>query len=236
MARDSLPNDEDDPVQTDSTEMMINDLYSDSLRLSSIANRKASVFKGLYITCVFVIIVAGAATGILSINNDEYIVSAIGFVTTAIQALATTFSFERRGVLLKDVSNKLRKVSRQIRSLQNTDIKQKDKMRKLEEYYDEVNELDLNMFDNAITTSTMAKATNVLPVTSVRRTDSDSNAFDDNSSPSRLPPNGISISPLKTPAKNISDDDRSKTSPPISSRKKDAKLKQKSGNKRFYAK
>lgn len=180
MIRDSLPS-EDDPSETNEADQMIRDLYVDSIKLSSNAGRRAGVFKMLYVLSSFLIIIGGAVTAILSIG-DDYIVAVIGCVIAAIQAFLTTFAIERRGVLLRDISNKLRKVSRQVRSLQVSEMKPRDKMKKLEEYYTEVDELDLSMFDNKITTASVASGTNILGGSSGKRGDSDlnSNSGDDN--------------------------------------------------------
>lgn len=160
MIRDSLPS-EDDLAENNGTEQMINDLYIDSLKLSSTASHKASLFKTLYTLCSFIMIIIGAVVGIMSIG-DDYIVAVLGFIVTGIQTFLTTFSIERRGVLLKDTSNKLKRISRQVRSLQITDMNPRDKMKKLEEYYTEVDELDLNMFENKITTDSLSKGTNII--------------------------------------------------------------------------
>jgi hypothetical protein len=174
MIRDSLPS-EDDPSETNETDQMIRDLYVDAIELSSSASRRAGAFKFLYVLASFLIILGGAIVSIVSIGED-YIVSVIGCIIVAIQTLLTTFSIERRGVLLRDISHKLRKVSRHVRSLQTSDMKPRDKMKKLEEYYTEVDELDLHMFDNKITTSSITNGTNILAGASGKRGDSDLNS------------------------------------------------------------
>lgn len=177
MIRDSLPS-EDDPAETNGADQMLTDLYHDTIRLSTEANRKASIFKILYFFSTFLTIIGGVVVGILSIGGgNSYLIAALGFVITGIQTFLTTFSIERRGVLLKDVSGKLRKVSRQVRALQLSDSKPKDKMKKLEDYYTEVDELDLSMFDNKITTSPVTTGTKIMSGSgnSAKRGDSDLN-------------------------------------------------------------
>lgn len=180
MVRDELPaDDDDDLVKTDGTDTMAEDLYTETIRLSSAASRKATIFKVLYIMASILFVVGGTSVGILSIQGFEteitkYCVAIIGFIIAGIQTLMMTFSIEKRGVLLKDVSIKLRKVSRNVRALRNSDLKPKDKMKKLEEYYAEVDEYDLNIFDNSVTSATVTEATNVSQISIKRPTEIDS--------------------------------------------------------------
>jgi len=165
MIRDSLPS-EDDPVEIDGTDRMIEDLYTETIHMSSAASKKASIFKVLYILANIVFIVGGVLVGVLTIQGYEteitkYCAAILGFSIAAIQTLMSTFSIEKRGVLLKDVSIKLRKISRQIRSLRNAEMSSKDKLRRLEEYYTEVDDFDLSIFDNSVTSASVTKATNV---------------------------------------------------------------------------
>src|SRR3972149_7409755 len=165
MIRASLPS-EEDPVESDGTDHMINDLYIETLGMSSSSNRKAGIFKIIYILATMFMIIAGAIIGVLTLDGQSnhislYIASILGFSITATQTVLSTFAVEKRSVLLKDVSNKLRKISWNINTLQASNAKPEDKMKKLEEYYAEVNELDLAMFDSSITTTPTSKGTNI---------------------------------------------------------------------------
>lgn len=169
MLRDTMSSSEDDQLEGDSTDDMINDLYEESLTLSASASSKSNLFKSIYIISSITITIFGVVVGVLSLIDDgkrnlsaaAIIAALMGFTITAIQTLMSTFAIEKRGVLLKDVSNKLRKVSRQIKTLQSSDLPPEIKLKKLEEYYTEVNELDLSIFDHNITTSSVDKATNI---------------------------------------------------------------------------
>jgi len=168
--------DEDEIVETDVTEQMIDDLYNDTMNLSTLANNKATLYKYIYVISTLFVIIAGAVIGVLSsqdvIGNEsssssatKIVISVFGFVITGIGTCMTTFSIEKRGVLLKDVSNKLRKVSRQIKTLQYSEMKPKDKILKLEEFYAEVDDMDLSIYDNNILSPPVSKSP-VLPITS----------------------------------------------------------------------
>lgn len=183
MIRESLPS-EDDPVETDGADRMVEDLYSETIRMSSAANRKATIFKVLYVLATIIFIVGGVVTGILAIQGYEtritkYCIAVIGFVIAGIQTLMMTFSVEKRGVLLKDVSIKLRKISRQVRALRNSELSPKDKFRRLEEYYAEVDEFDLSMYDNSVTSTPVIKATNISQTSLRQSRESDSDLSSD---------------------------------------------------------
>jgi hypothetical protein len=152
---------EEDQMDSEGPDKMISDLYEETLNISITTNRKASIFKILYVLSNLFMIIAGSVIGILSLSGDtvqSYISSILGFLITGIQTSLTTFSIEKRGVLLKEISSRLRRISRNLKILQNSDIKARDKIKKLEEFYAEVDELDLSIFDNNITSK------NVKPV------------------------------------------------------------------------
>jgi hypothetical protein len=154
MIRESLPSD-DDMIESDSMERMINDLYAESIHLSIHANRKASILKAIHIMTTMFITIAGAVIGVLSIDHEDdaskYTAGILGFSISVVKTLSSTFSVEKKSVLLKETAAKLRKISRDVRSLQNEKIKPKKKLSKLDQYYAQVDELDLNMFDtNAV--------------------------------------------------------------------------------------
>lgn len=141
------------PDTPDSTEDMINDLYNETLNLSVRANSKARRLKFLNVLSNIYLVISGAVIGVLTLNSSNealmYTAAVLGFAITAIQTLMTMFSIEKRGVTLMDISHSLRKMSRKIKALNAVEMKPRDKMKKLEEYYTEIDELDLAMFDNS---------------------------------------------------------------------------------------
>jgi hypothetical protein len=161
MIRDSIPS-EEDPVESDGVDRMISDLYRETMEMSSSANSRAGLLKHLYVLAAIFITIAGAIIGALTVQGfsdaaSQYAATVLGFAISGVQALNSTFSIQNRSVLLKEVSNRLRKVSRGLKTLENSEMKSRDKWKKLEEFYAEVDELDLNMFDNTITTVSSSK-------------------------------------------------------------------------------
>lgn len=150
LIKESLPSD-DDIIENDSTERMINDLYAEALHLSYHANRKASFLKAIHIASTMFITIAGAIIGVLSIDHGDstsrYTTGVLGFAITTIKTLTSTFAVEKKSVLLKETAARLKKLSRDVRSLQNENIKPKKKISKLDAYYAELDELDMNIFD-----------------------------------------------------------------------------------------
>lgn len=176
MVKESLPS-EEDSAEANGMDKMITDLYLEAMKLSSSASKRANLFRIIYILSTIIVTIAGVVIGVLTLQGlqtdaTKYCAAVLGFSVTCVQTLLSTFSIERRGVLLKDTSNKLRRISRQIKTLQSADMKVKDKRRKLEDFYAEVDEMDLNIFDNNITTSSVTKATKLV--------DSSESSSDDN--------------------------------------------------------
>lgn len=148
-------------------DIMIHDLYEETLKMSAQANKRAIIYKYFVIICSFFVIIAGAIIGVLTIEQytntvSKYITAILGFIITIIKTLIATFSLEKRSVLLKEISSRLRKLSREIRSLETSQLKYKKKRQLLEGYYIEVDELDLNIFDNNITSSSTSKVSTII--------------------------------------------------------------------------
>lgn len=159
--RESLPS-ESDPSESVGSDQMSEDLYDEILHMSSHANRKAELFKIIDAIATIVMTIAGSVIGVLSLSGHEtqttlYVSAILGFAVTGIQTLLSTFSLEKRAVLLKEVSTKLRSVSRQVNMLRSSDLSSREKLRRIEELYSEVDELGLMMFDNNITSISIGK-------------------------------------------------------------------------------
>lgn len=182
LIRDSLPS-EEDQMESDAVEKMIQDLYKETIAMSWSANRKASLFKTINILISLFTIVAGVVVGVSTLDmcsnaNSAHIFAIMGFLITAFNTLQNVFTFEKRSVLLKDVANKSRDISRKVKALQIVDMKPKDKLKKVDELYAEVDQLDISIFDNKITISPVTKATNIFSDKSDLHSESD-NVYSD---------------------------------------------------------
>ena len=145
-----------EPKSFDPIDQMIKDLYNETREMSLDAEKKAGRYKVLGGVVNILIVIFGTMIGVLALNDTDttskYVASILGFTITATKTLVSMFSLEKRGILLKSASSNLRKISRQVKNLENSNMKPKDKKRKLEEYYTEVDEIDMIMFDNNATT------------------------------------------------------------------------------------
>ena len=154
VIRDSITS-EDDPVECDVIDTMSEDLYNEVIKMSTSANRKASFFKFIFVITNLYVIMTGAVIGVLTLNDfgssiPSYIASVLGFSITAVLTILTTFSVSKRGVLLKDISNRSRRIARDIKVIQNSNLPRKERLKKINEKYQEVDELDLAIFDNSV--------------------------------------------------------------------------------------
>lgn len=152
----SSSDDEDNVISSHATNL-ITDLYGYTLKLSAKANTKAERLKYLNIFAIMFTIIAGAVIGVLSIENGNdtttvsaYIASALGFIITGVHTILSTFPINKRSVLLRSDANRLRKISRQLQMLQASNLPFDEKIRRVETFYAEVDELDLDIFDSKI--------------------------------------------------------------------------------------
>jgi hypothetical protein len=141
--------------KTEDVNNMIEDLYLEAINKSLEAKRKASLYKLFYIFATWVVVSIGVTVSILSLGFDGTGVSTaiaiLALLSSGITTILREFDIAKRGVLFKDISKKLRKIARQLKLLKQSEQKSKHKLIKLEEYYDEVDELDMSMFDNEVT-------------------------------------------------------------------------------------
>lgn len=112
----------------DDIDIMIHDLYEETLKMSAQANKRAIIYKYFVIICSFFVIIAGAIIGVLTIEQytntvSKYVTAVLGFIITIIKTLIATFSLEKRSVLLKEISARLRKLSRKNKIIGNFTIK-----------------------------------------------------------------------------------------------------------------
>lgn len=136
---------------------MMNSLYAEALSLSSTASTRAMIFKYIYIIANVFIIIAGTVIGVLTSQNtvsstDKTVVTVLGFIITGVGSILTTFSLEKRGVLLESISNDLKRISREVKELQCSDLDINEKMSQLESLYIQVDSMDLTIYDNKTTT------------------------------------------------------------------------------------
>ena len=176
VIRDSITS-EDDPLECDVIDTMTEDLYNEVIKMSTSANRKASFFKFIFVITNLYVIMTGAVIGVLTLNDfgssiPSYIASILGFSITAVLTILTTFSVSKRGVLLKDISNRSRRIARDIKVIQNSNLPRKERLKKINEKYQEVDELDLAIFDNSV--NSMSSKSKGVSVTepSVKRSNS----------------------------------------------------------------
>lgn len=147
-------------------DMMIRELYEETLKMSVKATKRAVIYKYVIIVGTLFVIIAGAVTTMLNIPSFcnmviRYINTVIGFIIIVIHTLLATFGLEYKSIILTEISTKLRKLSGKIKSLETSQFKHRKKLQLLEKYYIKVDQLELNILDNHLTTSSMNKSSNI---------------------------------------------------------------------------
>jgi hypothetical protein len=144
---------------------VIDELYTETNYMAIWADWKANIYKFIFIGCSIYIIVAGAAVGVLgtgnriisgvsnSTNIQDYsptniAVIVLGFSITILKSLLDVFTIQKRSFLLKQSGIKLRKIARDVKSLKNLQLSNLELFRRIDEFYMEIDELDIRMFNN----------------------------------------------------------------------------------------
>lgn len=140
---------------------LIDELYLKTATMAKEARRKAEIYKMLYISIKIFNTIAGVVIGVLNIgtigNNvaAQYTSMTLGFVISAIQSLLALFPIDRKGILLKEDANKLKRISRHVKLLKSMNMSTFEKLKKLEDFYAEVDNIDMDIYDFVATTGGM---------------------------------------------------------------------------------
>jgi len=132
-------------------------LHSSIVRDSLITNFESRMMRLIYVVGSIGITVFGIAIGVLSLTGNcelttnSYVAAILGFVSAGINTLIALFNLEKRGVLMKDISNRQTRLSRKLRDLQNRkNVLTEEKERIIDEIYTEMEDLDLMSIDSSI--------------------------------------------------------------------------------------
>lgn len=143
----------------------IDKLQQDALNQAYLADCKATGLKFVYVLGSIFITVAGAVIAVLSIVTDGNFVTnnnttvnkyngtqitniVLGFCVTIFKSLLALFMIEKRSYMFKDVSLKLKKISRNVGELRSLDLSNQELIKKVGEFYAEMDDLDIYMFSN----------------------------------------------------------------------------------------
>lgn len=147
---------------------IINEMYDYTMILANNADLKASFCKASHIFGAIFVTIAGSVIGALSactnnilvnynatINIDQnitvlytilYTTTVLGFCISVVKTLLSIFNIEQRGLILKDIAIKLRKIARNIKGLKNVNISIEEIYRRIDDFHTEIDELNVSMF------------------------------------------------------------------------------------------
>lgn len=145
--------------------VIIDDLYEDARSMSFWADMKANIYKTIHVLSSIYIIISGAVVGVLGITSNTPVINnstdtgvtytssmlaiiILGFSVTCLKSIIEVFSIHKKSIILKESGIKLRKIARDVKNLKNLDLNNQDLLRKIDEYYTEIDELDIIMFNN----------------------------------------------------------------------------------------
>lgn len=125
------------------------EFHNKCVKLSHCARIKSELFYYINHLCSFIIIISGAAIGVLSVFEgcSGKLMTSLGFILTALKVAVSIYSPEKKSVQLKMISQSLNKLSRDIKRLGTLTIDPKSLQDRLEQYREEFDSLDLGMYD-----------------------------------------------------------------------------------------
>lgn len=145
---------------------MRSDLYNMSYRLAGRANRKAVMYKVMYVLGSMYVLVCAFVVGVLSLDSGRnkdlmYAMGVLSLTVGLIKAALMTFGLEARSSKLKECGFRLRKVCAELSALESYDGDGRKLVRKVLRHHGVVDEIELQMFSNNIVTRDLAKATSI---------------------------------------------------------------------------
>jgi len=143
---------------------IIDDLYTEARHMYLWADMKANLYNILHIISSIFIIISGSVVGVLGITTQNIsnttitstttytpsmlVIIVLGFTVTTLKAILAIFAIEKRKILLKESGLKLRKISRDIIGLKHVELTNPELMKRIDDFYTEIDELDITMFTN----------------------------------------------------------------------------------------
>jgi hypothetical protein len=135
---------------------VIDGMYDEAVSMARCADLKAYFCKMSYIFSSIFIGSLSASNYTFIISNSSncvnmspgvlYTLAVLGFLITIVKTLISIFNIEQRGVILKEISIKLRKVARNIKKLKTLQIPIDLLYNKIDQLQTDMDELDISLF------------------------------------------------------------------------------------------
>lgn len=151
----------------DDIHVVIDNLYDEIIYMAWWSDLRADIYNIIDILSAIFIIIAGSVVGVLGITNNTsntsnssnvtktssidasmVVVIVLGFSVTTLKSLVSVFNVKKRSFLLKEVTIKLRKISRDVKGLKNIELTNVELLRRIDEFYTDIDELDMTIFSN----------------------------------------------------------------------------------------
>ncbi len=142
---------------TDEIYSQIDNFYSECLDMATCANTKAEIYRIFSISSSIIILLASASSAIMSRFNSEIItnlITVMSGIIVSVQIFLSVYNPERKAGLVKKISQTLKRISRDIRQLKSITSDRKSEIQsKLDNFHNEVDDLDLTMFNINLSSS-----------------------------------------------------------------------------------
>lgn len=125
-------------------------LYQETLAEERSSSRKSDFFHLCNVFIVVISIVSGTLIASLALSNYPWknpVTATLGIVIATLKTITTAFNFETKASTFKQLSVKLRRLSRHILQIENEDTAVINKM--LTDLYKEFDDLDVSLFNES---------------------------------------------------------------------------------------
>ena len=125
-------------------------LYREALEEERSASRKSSLLHLCNVFIVVVSIVSGTLIASLALSDYSWknpVTATLGIIIAALKTITTAFNFEMKAATFKQISVKLRRLTRHILQVENEDTAVINKM--LTDLYKEFDDLDVSLFNES---------------------------------------------------------------------------------------
>lgn len=125
-------------------------LYQETIAEERSASRKSDIFHFCNVFVVVVSIVSGTLIASLALSDYSWknlVTATLGIVIAALKTITTVFNFETKAATFKQISVKLRRLTRHILQVESEDTAVINKM--LTDLYKEFDDLDVSLFNES---------------------------------------------------------------------------------------
>jgi hypothetical protein len=157
-------------LEQDTAEYMFDNIYAESMNMSSKARKKSRIYKYLNLFSNMIGTFGGLVVCVMGLFGANILtfesvplfgtIAAIGCVIAIVGIIEWVVGLRKRSLRIKDTYRRLRTIVSDVRHVHESSVSAVDKIVEYEKYFAELDSIDLNIFGNQLETGGKKGKTN----------------------------------------------------------------------------